>query len=534
MAISRCPYCHAIIDEADKYCINCGTQLLFPEDESVEEEIKGEKIIDAETEDKDYETGELGKEAEEDLDEEPETTELLDDAEEEETGEVRTGEFTSDLAAEGGEEDSEGRLEGESSESGEIGEEVDAGPGKNKTEEVILVDDIEAREKGSDAVEAVKGDTAVIRPGPDATAAEEETKAFPVAPAGRKEGEEEAIEYLTPPAAVVEAETGKVVEETGAAKEVKSDTDKGRTGEIENGEAEEAVPAKAPVPMTFDTHELEGIGKTIELSKDRLDKLLEVMAEKEEPAGPSAPTPEAASEAPPHTGPEKKSGTLPPWADRMKGATLFPQREDTTDVGRRFMKEPAAVAEGGRPIDESRGKETRESSIEAEEEIFPRRKPSDSGIGLPERVSQAALPFGPGAAESEEGEEALEEGERGPEARVTAPRPVEPEGVRPRPVAERSREAAFEAEPEAVEGRPTFQVSVFLKAKAFDVLFVGIFWLVALWVAARSMGATLFELLSVTSQSVLFLYGIFILIYFFLFEFFLGETLGDRLFRERE
>ncbi len=46
MAIRRCPYCKAIIDESQKYCNNCGTQLLFPEDEFVEEEIKGEKIVD--------------------------------------------------------------------------------------------------------------------------------------------------------------------------------------------------------------------------------------------------------------------------------------------------------------------------------------------------------------------------------------------------------------------------------------------------------------------------------------------------------
>jgi hypothetical protein len=32
----------------------------------------------------------------------------------------------------------------------------------------------------------------------------------------------------------------------------------------------------------------------------------------------------------------------------------------------------------------------------------------------------------------------------------------------------------------------------------------------------------------------LLLYAVFVFIYFFLFKFFLGETLGDRLFRERE
>ena len=55
MAIKRCPYCRAIIDEKDQYCNNCGTQLLFPEDAVVEEDIKGEKIVDADVEEKDYE-----------------------------------------------------------------------------------------------------------------------------------------------------------------------------------------------------------------------------------------------------------------------------------------------------------------------------------------------------------------------------------------------------------------------------------------------------------------------------------------------
>ncbi|MDY0231291.1 MAG: zinc ribbon domain-containing protein, partial [Candidatus Saccharicenans sp.] len=42
MAIKRCPYCRALISDEDQYCKNCGTQLLFPEDEDLEEEIPGE------------------------------------------------------------------------------------------------------------------------------------------------------------------------------------------------------------------------------------------------------------------------------------------------------------------------------------------------------------------------------------------------------------------------------------------------------------------------------------------------------------
>jgi hypothetical protein len=48
MAIRRCPYCKAIIDEGSEYCSNCGTQLLFPEDEYIQEEIPGEEIVEEE------------------------------------------------------------------------------------------------------------------------------------------------------------------------------------------------------------------------------------------------------------------------------------------------------------------------------------------------------------------------------------------------------------------------------------------------------------------------------------------------------
>jgi hypothetical protein len=48
MAIKRCPYCKAIIEEESGFCSNCGTRLLFPEDESKEEEIPGDKIVEEE------------------------------------------------------------------------------------------------------------------------------------------------------------------------------------------------------------------------------------------------------------------------------------------------------------------------------------------------------------------------------------------------------------------------------------------------------------------------------------------------------
>jgi len=73
MAIRRCPYCKAIIDESQKYCNNCGTQLLFPEDEFVEEDIKGDKIVDEDLKD---EEEEFGKSLESREDEKEQKTEI--------------------------------------------------------------------------------------------------------------------------------------------------------------------------------------------------------------------------------------------------------------------------------------------------------------------------------------------------------------------------------------------------------------------------------------------------------------------------
>ncbi len=206
----------------------------------------------------------------------------------------------------------------------------------------------------------------------------------------------------------------------------------------------------------------------------------------------------------------------------MKGAPVF--AEDTGSVETRKFR-------GGEP-----------STPETEEEveIFPRRRAADSTIGLPEKVSQSPLPFGAPAPEEEaEDEEAGDEAAEEKKAwDLTPEKAVLPAGqVRPvREPAPAPPGTGIEAPEEREEPgpRPPFSFSVFFKSKAFDVLFVGLFWLVALWLAASSLGVTLFAILGSMSRPMLLLYAVFILIYFFLFKFFLGETLGDRLFRPRE
>ena len=207
----------------------------------------------------------------------------------------------------------------------------------------------------------------------------------------------------------------------------------------------------------------------------------------------------------------------------MKGAPVF--SEDTGSVETRKFR-------GGEPAT---------PGTEEEVEIFPRRRAADSTIGLPEKVSQSPLPFGaPAPGEEAEDEDAGDEAAEETKVRDLTPEKVVLPAGQVRPVREPAPAAAPGGEIEAPEEReepeprPPFSFSVFFKSKAFDVLFVGLFWLVALWLAASSLGVTLFAILGSMSGPMLLLYAVFVFIYFFLFKFFLGETLGDRLFRPRE
>jgi hypothetical protein len=287
---------------------------------------------------------------------------------------------------------------------------------------------------------------------------------------------------------------------------------------------------------TFDTKDFDAIGKTVELGKDKIDEFIEGLVDKRPAAtpGPAAmpletpargPTPSGAPEpaeppaatpAPAPAGFREPTGSLPPWASTMKGAPVFPP--DTTAV------EPGKAGAAGPST----------PSEDEEVEIFPRRKASDSSIGLPERVSQAPLPF----RREETREEVVQEVEAEDEAAAPAApeaapvRPVRPPILPVREPGRRDAEAA--AEFEEAEPHPPFSFSAFFKSKVFDVLFVGIFWLAALWLAANATDRTFFEILGSVSGPMLLLYAAFVFLYFFLFKFFLGETLGDRLFRPRE
>lgn len=428
MAIKRCPYCRALIDEKEQYCNNCGTQLLFPEDGAVEEEIPGDKIIEADVEEKDYEIPEPG--ADKPVDE-PEDE---DDDESEDDGEPV-------------EEDEE--------------EEEDEEP-----EEVVLVE-----EEGS------------VPPEPQP--APEEAPEIPVmlaapegeAPAGGKSAEAESDDV----------EAAKAAPEQDEALP-------------EPGPEVPAAPAKKP--LTFDTSDLDKIGRTAELGKEQVENFLEVLKEREQ----RNRLDRAAAREP--------EESLPPWAAGIKDGGVEPSPQVKVEM----MREDDIETQEPEEPETREDTETPTGLEEKEPPRAHRPRVADSGIGLPEKVAQAALPF--------ERDIPRDEG---------AARPVVPPVAGRRPIV-RDEEAAEEPEEELekkeARPRPPFRLSLFLKAKSFDVLFVAVFWLASLWIAARSMDVTLFQMLGKASSGLLAYFGALLVLYFFLFYFFLGETLGDRLFRD--
>jgi len=424
MAIKRCPYCRAIIDEKDQYCNNCGTQLLFPEDASVEEEIKGEKIVDADVEEKEYEIPEPGDAA----------SGTKESFEEEELKEAEV----------------------------------------EPEEEVILVDEDKRKEGG-------EKNSADLVP---------EKEVPSVTPVRASVGGEAPSALSAAPAAAIPADEDPVLfaaERDGNRME----TGEGNGVKIENEpDTEEQVP-EGTKPLTFDTRELDRIGRTADLGKEQVEKFLEVLKEREEE-----------SKARSIKMPESEDH-LPPWASGMKEQVPASAFEGGDAAMDREEGEEREDLETGEPLPES------EEEAAEERDERPARRIKDSGIGLPEKVTQATLPF----------EKAI-------------PREEIPAGGKVAPVREEGRTEEEAEEEEVARERPPFKLTVFLKAKSFDVLFVTVFWLASLWLAARSMDVTIFQMFGVVPAGLFVFLGALLVLYFFLFYFFLGETLGDRLFRD--
>jgi len=451
MAIRRCPYCKAIIDEGSEYCSNCGTQLLFPEDEYIHEEIPGEKIVDEETP---------------------------------EEGNPKKGRSSSRRRKK---KEEQQELEGVETE-----EEAESG----KEEDVEKEVEFEPIEEGTEE-----------------KAAEDE---IPVEMQEIAEGDDKEI-----------AEEPQIEDES-------PDEEKPAGEDIPQAQEEERDEFFVePQEPAFGTEDLEKVIDPEEKEKAEIEKFLRSLKDdRDEWNGEIPPTDE-----------------LPPWAEKIKDekpdemhaaeAEVEAEPEEESQEFEELQEEAPVEEERAAeeeppaeelPVEESPPIVDEEGTEEKEEVLRPMGlTPEDEvpEVQIPEEETEEE------AAEKEKGEEELAEEEVSEEEEATMPDTGMglPEGVEQEnlPFADKSSEE-FEDE----EKSPPSKLSIWLKSRAFDVLFIAALWIVTLHIASRMLSTNLFKLISVSVLPIVSFYLVLLAVYLFLFFLFLGQTLGDHLFPYEE
>jgi len=426
MAIRRCPYCKAIIDESQKYCNNCGTQLLFPVDESEEEPIKGEKIVD---------------------------------------------------------EDFKDVVEGED---------------ETEEDDRLLTKD-EADLEEIDLEEVLEGSGHF----PD----EPEPEVKPKPKTGRS-----SPPPAEPPARDPELEPAAKPARRAAAKPAA------------------AKPARKPAPAKPKLDTKEEIAKLIAVLEEKERKTTGVVDEEPElAAAPTPPPPAAPDPEPVPPVMERRPGLDAAWEELLrKPPTVdidvdkieIPRIPDTSPEEdlRPFREEAGEDVEDGDRVLEPPASMAPGDTMDFQHEVMshtpleiarPTPPPAEpTRMGIPERITR------------EEIFQDRDENETPPESVFDDLR------LRPSPATPSTAEL-LDREPPAPRRRLGFIRKT--AALLFDAAFIAVIWGLALWLAGRLMGVPLIEILETSPVAAGVLLAALLGSYFFLFLFFLGETLGDRM-----
>lgn len=289
----------------------------------------------------------------------------------------------------------------------------------------------------------------------------------------KKEAKEEKEEKTHPPDKPKED----VPEETLD----KKDTEKELGEMIFSEDKTEETPATKR-EIDFKTADLEGITDSDEKEKEDIEKFLDTIRKDREEK----------KEETQETGDE-----LPPWAEKLKESPPSEVHDTEEEIP---TEEPLELGEVIPPevkdVDESEEEIQIEEPVEQKEDITDEEEkvedkeiaPTDTEKGLPEGVDQESLLF----------------------------------------------DGMIEKKEKKVRERLPSRFSFWLKSRVFDLLFIAALWLVTLWLASRVVEVSLFQLISASILSVAAFYIVLLVIYFFLFFVFLGETLGDHLFTQEE
>jgi hypothetical protein len=517
MAIRRCPYCKAIIDGVAEYCSNCGTQLLFPEDEFKEEEIPGDKIVEEEEKEEEIlEAGEAESEKEEPSpeSEEEKKEEILEakgeklkrDEEGKEEGveeEEEKEEEDEEREEEEGKEEGEKELEEEGEEKKEEEKEEEEKKEEEKAVTSAQVEDIDIKAaetpKMKQARELVKKETeklwASVGTG-DVGRPPSVDIEFPLPP----EEEKEEIE-VTPPPQSEEIDIRSIrMRRTPDSEEREKEEIERFMESVKAERGKEAQPTEEEIPPSEEREREESeeidirsirmrrTPDTEKREKVEIERFVESIKKERERAQASF-TPEEEILPPKEMGEvtSEIKEKIPPWAEKIKKE---PPQELGDKEEERKVEEPVESAEDFQekekktPVDEPLPEEDKPLSP-TDEPLPAVDEPllSEKEIGFPEEVDQK-VPFA-------------------------------------REIREKRKRAVK---------RRRFRYYTWLKARAFDFVFIATFSLICLGLASRLMEVSLFRLISASGPPVLVLYFVLLLFYFGFFILFLGETPGDRLF----
>ncbi|MCX6563006.1 MAG: hypothetical protein NTU60_05300 [Candidatus Aminicenantes bacterium] len=491
MAIRRCPYCKAIIDESQKYCNNCGTQLLFPEDEFVEEDIKGEKIVD-----EDF------KDAEEELEESVEPS----GEEEAQNEEIDLEEVLEGEAAFPGEDDEE-ETEDEAEE--KVEEEVP----EKKPVEKPKIKPAAAPLPASPAAAPVPIKAEPVKPAP---AEAEPVKPEPVKPEPAKPAPPipvppKAEPMKPPPPKPASPKPEPAKEEEPVERKPRK---KGRpqpvvmTPVVEEREVQalaadeppDDVEDEAPLDEDLEPDE-EDDDKSDPDTREEIVRLIAALEKKQKKLSLTRDEEKLLA-------PLEEASNIPPWADLSKSSAST----EIVDEDAEEKVESRSFVPG--------------DTMDFEEEVMSRAEkiaPTRPTIGIPEKVTKDKSGFlfdkadiakvktdeiGIPRYKMEEAEEAEED------VYAAAEEPNEAEAAEiPRP-----RLGFF--------GR--------LTAFVFDLIFIAVVWMGTVWGASLMMDVPVRALVKAVPIPLGGLFLILLAGYFFLFFFFLGETLGGRMASPRD
>ncbi len=504
MAIRRCPYCKAIIDGIVEYCSNCGTQLLFPEDESKEEDIPGDKIVEEEEEEETLEATEEELEKEEpsaELEEEEEITEeKKEEVEEKEEIEITTPSLGEEIDIH----DIEAMRMGEAKElvkkeTQRLWESVGAGEGMKSTsvEIEMPISPEEAKSKLSETLEEEltgEQEEAMKTEGEPPSSAVPEEEEGPEIEEELQAEEKEGIEVTPPPQREeIDLRSIRLRRTPDTEKREKEEIDR-FVESVKEERAAEAQPSKEEIPPSEEIEmekskeiDLQSIRMrktpdTEEREKIEIERFVESIKRERERVrqnfspGVEIPPPKEMGE---ETSEIKEK--IPPWAEKIKEEPPL-ELEDKEEEKK--IEEPATLEADLR--EEEIGTPEDKPSPPTEEPLPKEDKPppTEKEIGLPEEVDQK-VPFA-------------------------------------REIREKRKRAMR---------RQRSRYYAWLKARAFDFVFIAAFSLICLWLASRLMAISLYRLISTSGPPVVVFYFVLLLFYFGFFILFLGETPGDRLFR---